>query len=362
MLMKVDRKSFVDMAEKARRAITKSVIPIMGCLRIDVQPEGFSGIRITGTSSSMTVVSELSCLSADESFTFIVEAASLLAAVSRMQSPEISIEKKQGIIRIKGGRIKLDLPCYAEKEWPAARIFQPDYSGELEFLPDMVQEVSHAISGVGTNRMMNSFHVECGSGIRVTGLDGHRIAIRENMDGDADASFLCEGKLLREACKLLDGTIPFRLEKGKLVEFSGKDLTIQIVLESGEYFNIERMISAPLLYKMKLNRLEFLNSIELALTIDQLLILTVQEDHIHLQCKKPMGDIETDLPVELLTDSEFQAFRIGMNGTFLADALKNIKEDFITLEMSNSKAPAVIRGAGYYEMMLPVQIAVKKTA
>lgn len=362
MLVRVERKAFVEMAEKARRAITKSPMPILGCLRIDVQPEGFSGIRITGTSTSMTVVSEVSCLSVDEPFTFIVEAASLLAAVSRMQAPEISMEKKQGVVRIKGGRIKLDLPCYAEEEWPAAREFQPDYSGELEFLPDMVQEVSHAISGVGANRMMNSFHVECGPGIRVTGLDGHRIAIRENMEGNADASFICEGKLLKEACKLLDGTIQFQLQKGKLLEFSGKDLTIQILLEGGAYFNIERMISTPLVYKMKVNRLEFLNSIELALTIDQLLILTVQEDHIHLQCKKPVGDIETDLPVELTSDAKFQGFRIGMNGTFLADALKNIKEDFVFLEMSNSKAPVVIRGVGYYEMMLPIQIAAKKTA
>ena len=46
--------------------------------------------------------------------------------------------------------------------------------------------------------------------------------------------------------------------------------------------------------------------------------------------------------------------KIAFNPKFLLDALKEIPDEKVTLEMSSPKAPCLIRGENYLYLILPV--------
>lgn len=112
MLIKVNRVEFVNKMEKARKAIQKSPTRILECLKLDVLEDSLS---ITATSICMTVIAEMDVLSMDEPFSFVTEAAMLLSTVSKMQSSEITLEKKVLSFRSKGGGSNWIFPAWMKK-------------------------------------------------------------------------------------------------------------------------------------------------------------------------------------------------------------------------------------------------------
>lgn len=353
MLIKVNRVEFVNKMEKARKAIQKSPTRILECLKLDVLEDSLS---ITATSICMTVIAEMDVLSMDEPFSFVTEAAMLLSTVSKMQSSEITLEKKGPVIQIKGGRIKLDLPCLDEKTYPeirevAGEIFQT----RLEFLGAFVNEAGHALATTDSNRMMNSYSVEMSSegSLKVSAIDGHRISIRSNMEGKPDAAMVCEGKLLKESCRLIDGEIMLK-KNHDLAELSGKDIRIILMLESASFFNLDKFVEDTAKIKLKVNREELLHSVEMAVMIDPLVKITVSDTCLEIRNKKARGNLETSVEASALTD--VKSFDIGLNGNYFLDALKSVKEDFITLELTDAKKPVLMRGADYYELVMPCNI------
>ena len=348
MLIKVNRAEFVSKAEKARRAIQKSPTQILECLKVDALEDSLS---ITGTSLCMTVITEMDVISIDEPFSFVTEAAILLATISKMQSDEISIERKDSVIRIKGGRTKLDLPCLDGKSYPEIREVIGDFfQTKLEFLKEFVNETGHALATTGSNRMMNSYFVEMSlsGSLKVSAIDGHRISIRSNMEGMPDASLVCEGKLLKESCRLIDGEIQVKVNHD-LLELSGRNIRIILMLESGRFFNLNKFTENTSAIKLKVNREELLYSVNMAVMIDPLIKIAVSDIRMEICNKKAKGNLETSVEVSALTN--VKKFIFGLNGNFFIDALKSIKEDYIILELTDEKMPVAMRGADYYELV-----------
>jgi DNA polymerase-3 subunit beta len=59
---------------------------------------------------------------------------------------------------------------------------------------------------------------------------------------------------------------------------------------------------------------------------------------------------------ELDTEYDGKELIIGFNPTYLIDVLKNLEDEFVELEVTESEKPGVIRRNGYVYIVLPMRL------
>ena len=163
--------------------------------------------------------------------------------------------------------------------------------------------------------------------LKVVSLDGHRIAIRkiELKDNYPSRKVVVPGKTLNEISKILSGEVEDQVKiffTDNHIVFEFDDTVVVSRLIEGEYFRIDQMLSSDYETKVKINKREFLGSMNEEIDIDK----------------------------------EGKDIMIGFNPKFLIDALKVIDDEEISIYLVNPKAPCFIKNEeeSYIYLILPV--------
>ena len=213
------------------------------------------------------------------------------------------------------------------------------------------------------NLMLTGEYFEIdGCNLRVTALDGHRIAIRKsllNQDYEKK-SVIIPGKALSEISKILTGEINDRVTfffSGNHVVFLFEGTTLVSNLIDGSYFNIDRMISPDYQTQMVVNRQRLIACIDRAALFvrendKKPIIFDITDRNLVLSIETPLGAMREDLSIA----KDGRDLMIGFNPKFLLDALRAIEDEEVTMYFINAKSPCTIKDLqnSYTYLVLPV--------
>lgn len=230
-------------------------------------------------------------------------------------------------------------------------------------LRETINQTLFSIAMNDNNKMMTGelFEVQNNT-LKVVGLDGHRIAIRNVMleKHADDAKVVVPGKTLSEISKILSTNAEDLINiyfTNNHILFEFDHTTVVSRLIEGEYFKINQMLSSDYETKVVINKKEFLDSIDRANLLiresdKKPIILNITDGSLEVNVNSSMGSLNEDIDI----NKDGKDIMIGFNPKFLIDALKVIDDEQITIYLVNPKAPCFIRDKeeNYIYLILPV--------
>ena len=230
-------------------------------------------------------------------------------------------------------------------------------------LRELIRQTLFSISPNDANKIMTGENLQIHENeLRMTALDGHRIAIRQlNLDSSyEDYEAIIPGKTLSEISKIVSGEIEdevrvYFTKNQILFEMDGTLVVSRLI--DGKYFRIDQMLSNDYETKIKVKKAALMSAVDRAMLFTSesdkgTLVLTIGSDSMNLSIRSSAGSMSDDVAVE----SEGKELRIGFNPKFILDVLRVIDDEEISVYFLNSKAPCFIRDdeGSYIYLVLPV--------
>ena len=223
-------------------------------------------------------------------------------------------------------------------------------------LKEVINQTIFSIAINDNNKMMTGELFEVNEGtLKVVGLDGHRIAIRNiKLEGRSDdVRVVIPGKTLQEISKILNADAEsfvniYFTNNHVLFEFDQTHVVSRLI--EGDYFKISQMLSNDYETKVSINKKEFLDSIDRA----NLLIREGDKKPIIINILNGLLQVNVNSAIGAL--NEGKDIMIGFNPKFLMDALRVIDDENVTMYLVNHKSPCFIRDKEekYIYLILPV--------
>lgn len=230
-------------------------------------------------------------------------------------------------------------------------------------LKEAIRQTIFSISPNDSNKMMAGELLEVKENIlKVVSLDGHRISIRNIALKESYESHkvIVPGKTLSEISKILGGDnekeVQIFFSKNHIL-FEFDDTMVVSRLVDGEYFKIDHMLSSDYETRVKVNKREFMDSIDRSMILirdsdRKPIILNVEDSNVNLKVRSTIGSMNADV-------SAYKAGKdimIAFNPKFLLDALRVIDDEEVELYMMNPKSPCFIKDeeGTYIYLILPV--------
>ena len=229
-------------------------------------------------------------------------------------------------------------------------------------LKEVINQTIFSIAINDNNKMMTGELFEVNEGtLKVVGLDGHRIAIRNiKLEGRSDdVRVVIPGKTLQEISKILNADAEsfvniYFTNNHVLFEFDQTHVVSRLI--EGDYFKISQMLSNDYETKVSINKKEFLDSIDRANLLiregDKKPIINILNGLLQVNVNSAIGALNEDIDI----DKEGKDIMIGFNPKFLMDALRVIDDENVTMYLVNHKSPCFIRDKEekYIYLILPV--------
>lgn len=230
-------------------------------------------------------------------------------------------------------------------------------------LKEVINQTIFSIAINDNNKMMTGELFEVNEGtLKVVGLDGHRIAIRNiKLEGRSDdVRVVIPGKTLQEISKILNADAEsfvniYFTNNHVLFEFDQTHVVSRLI--EGDYFKISQMLSNDYETKVSINKKEFLDSIDRANLLiregdKKPIIINILNGLLQVNVNSAIGALNEDIDI----DKEGKDIMIGFNPKFLMDALRVIDDENVTMYLVNHKSPCFIRDREekYIYLILPV--------
>ena len=230
-------------------------------------------------------------------------------------------------------------------------------------LKEVINQTIFSIAINDNNKMMTGELFEVNEGtLKVVGLDGHRIAIRNiKLEGRSDdVRVVIPGKTLQEISKILNADAEsfvniYFTYNHVLFEFDQTHVVSSLI--EGDYFKISQMLSNDYETKVSINKKEFLDSIDRANLLiregdKKPIIINILNGLLQVNVNSAIGALNEDIDI----DKEGKDIMIGFNPKFLMDALRVIDDENVTMYLVNHKSPCFIRDKeeNYIYLILPV--------
>ncbi len=230
-------------------------------------------------------------------------------------------------------------------------------------LKEVINQTIFSIAINDNNKMMTGELFEVNEGtLKVVGLDGHRIAIRNiKLEGRSDdVRVVIPGKTLQEISKILNADAEsfvniYFTNNHVLFEFDQTHVVSRLI--EGDYFKISQMLSNDYETKVSINKKEFLDSIDRANLLiregdKKPIIINILNGLLQVNVNSAIGALNEDIDI----DKKGKDIMIGFNPKFLMDALRVIDDENVTMYLVNHKSPCFIRDKeeNYIYLILPV--------
>ncbi|MBQ6369350.1 MAG: DNA polymerase III subunit beta [Parasporobacterium sp.] len=348
----------------ALRAVpSKSVMPILESFLIAAKDD----ITITSNDNDMGIRTGIEGVVL-ESGMIAVEARLFSDIIRKLPENELTIESNASYkIRISCEGLEFHLNGNNPDEFPelpetgtTRKVTMSEFT-----LKEMIRQTIFSIAVNDSNALMKGelFSIK-GDNLKVVSLDSHRISIRnEKLALSYDNSdVIVPGKTLNEISRILSGNsedmVELEFDK-RFIKFSfNKTLVISRLIE-GEFFDVERMISSDYASEVRVNRNDFMNNIDRAITLTREgdkkpVVLEIRDSFINMDITSSLGSMSGRIDANKTGDD----IVIGFNPKFLMDALRVIDDEEVAMYFVNSNAPCFIRNdAGeYVYIILPVNI------
>lgn len=342
----------------------KTTHPILSCILVEA-----SGgvIKLTANDMEIGIESYVDGTVIEDG-KVALEAKLFSDFIRKLPDSEISIESdKENKTLIKCERLEFNLPGKSGNDFSNLPVVSKDkYITISQFaLRDVINQTIFSISDNENNKLMTGELFEVSNNrLSVVSLDGHRISIRYiDLNGDnSDIKVVVPGKSLSDISKIMNGGVddPVNIyfnENNILFEFDNTKVVSRLI--EGEYFRISHMLSVDYQIKMKINKREFLDSLDRATLLikesdKKPIRLSIGDRNLGLKISSLIGSLNDEIDIE----KEGNNLVIGFNPKLIIDALRVIDDENVTIYFNNTKSPCVIKddAGSYIYLILPMGI------
>ena len=342
----------------------KTTHPILSCILVEA-----SGgiIKLTANDMEIGIESYVDGTVIEDG-KVALEAKLFSDFIRKLPDSDISIESdKDNKTLIKCERLEFNLPGKSGNDFSNLPVVSKDkYITISQFaLRDVITQTIFSISDNENNKLMTGELFEVSNNrLSVVSLDGHRISIRYiDLKGDnSDIKVVVPGKSLSDISKIMNGGVddPVNIyfnENNILFEFDNTKVVSRLI--EGEYFRISHMLSVDYQIKMKINKREFLDSLDRATLLikesdKKPIRLSIEDRNLGLKISSLIGSLNDEIDIE----KEGNNLIIGFNPKLIIDALRVIDDENVTIYFNNTKSPCVIKddAGSYIYLILPMGI------
>ncbi|MDP2941133.1 MAG: DNA polymerase III subunit beta [Candidatus Omnitrophota bacterium] len=340
----------------------KSALPILSNVLLEAQ-QGNVKIIATDLDIGISCVVPVDIL---ESGAITIPAKRFNDIIKELPDNNITISaKKNNLVTIKTASCQFKIMGLPREEFPKLPEFKDNEAIKLEQagLKKILQLTSFAVSQDESRYILNGILFKIiKNHITLVATDGKRLAVVEkklNQGPDKEISIIVPIKTIRELDRNLqeEGELSLTLGQNQVLFDLGKVVIISRLIE-GEFPDYKQVVPPPSENKMGVEREGFLLAVRRAA-----LLSTLDYQAVKLELFKNKLVVSKSTPdvgesrEELAVEYQGRELMIGFNPGYLIDVLKNLNEEKIELELTDSEKPGVIRSNGYVYIVLPMRLS-----
>jgi DNA polymerase-3 subunit beta len=302
-------------------------------------------------------------------FTTTVGARKLIDILRTMPSDQtVSLESNQNKLILKGGKSRFTLQSLPAEDFPLvqeAANFGPSFSVPQKTLKELLHQVSFAMAVHDIRYYLNGIlFVAEGKQLSLVATDGHRLAFSSaTLDVEVPRQeVILPRKTVLEMQRLLsdkEGAIEMQFA-GNQAKFTFEGMEFVTKLVEGKFPDYNRVI--PKNHKNTIT----MGRTALLATLQRTAILTSEKFkgvRLNLEpgvLRVASSNAEQEEAVdELEIDYNGDAIEIGFNVTYLIDALTNMDQDMVQVDLADSNSSALITipdNATFKYVVMPMRI------
>jgi DNA polymerase-3 subunit beta len=302
-------------------------------------------------------------------FTTTIGARKLIDILRTMPSDQtVSLESNQSKIILKGGKSKFTLQTMQAEDFPLVQEsanFGPAFSVPQKTLKDLLGQVAFAMAVHDIRYYLNGIlFVAEGKQLSLVATDGHRLAFASaTLDVEVPKQeVILPRKTVIELQRLLsdaDGAIEMQFASNQAkFSFDGMEFVTKLV--EGKFPDYNRVIPKNHKNKITLGRTALLSTLQRTaiLTSDKFKGVRLNIDPGSLRVASNNAEQEEAVD-ELDIDYGGDSIEIGFNVTYLIDALTNMSQDMVSLELSDGNSSALFTipdNATFKYVVMPMRI------
>lgn len=302
-------------------------------------------------------------------FTTTVGARKLIDILRTMPSDQtVSLESSQSKLILKGGKSKFTLQTLPAEDFPLvqeAPTFGPKFSVPQKTLKDLLNQVSFAMAVHDIRYYLNGIlFVAEGKQLSLVATDGHRLAFASaTLDVEVPRQeVILPRKTVLELQRLLtdgDGAIEMQFANNQAkFAFDGMEFVTKLV--EGKFPDYNRVIPKNHKNAVTLGRAPLLASLQRTaiLTSEKFkgVRLNLEKDTLRVASNNAEQEEAVD---ELDIDYGGDEIEIGFNVTYLIDALANMDQEMVKIELADANSSALLTipdNATFKYVVMPMRI------
>jgi DNA polymerase-3 subunit beta len=302
-------------------------------------------------------------------FTTTIGARKLIDILRTMPSDQtVSLESNQSKIILKGGKSKFTLQTMQAEDFPLVQEsanFGPAFSVPQKTLKDLLGQVAFAMAVHDIRYYLNGIlFVAEGKQLSLVATDGHRLAFASaTLDVEVPKQeVILPRKTVIELQRLLsdaDGAIEMQFANNQAkFSFDGMEFVTKLV--EGKFPDYNRVIPKNHKNKITLGRTALLSTLQRTaiLTSDKFKGVRLNIDPGSLRVASNNAEQEEAVD-ELDIDYGGDSIEIGFNVTYLIDALANMSQDMVSVELTDGNSSALFTipdNATFKYVVMPMRI------
>ena len=302
-------------------------------------------------------------------FTTTVGARKLIDILRSMPSDQmVSLESAQNKLILKGGKSRFTLQTLPAEDFPLVQEavnFGPAFSVPQKVLKELLNQVSFAMAVHDIRYYLNGIlFVAEGKQLSLVATDGHRLAFSSaTLDVEVPKQeVILPRKTVLEMQRLLsdkEGAIEMQFA-GNQAKFSFEGMEFVTKLVEGKFPDYNRVIPKNHKNIITLGRVPLLASLQRTaiLTSEKFKGVRLNIEPGTLRVASNNAEQEEAID-ELDIDYAGDAIEIGFNVTYLIDALANMDQDMVKIELADSNSSALLTipdDAAFKYVVMPMRI------
>ncbi|MGD9014430.1 MAG: DNA polymerase III subunit beta [Candidatus Omnitrophota bacterium] len=362
MRLSVNKEILVKGIQTVQNVISqKSNLPILSYLLLETNKEN---IQLTATDLDIGIIHKIPAR-IEESGNIILPAKKFGDIIKEFPEETISINtKKNNLTIIESKQCQFKLMGLSYEEFPKLPKFtnQEVIKLDQDTLKEILSLVAFAVSYDETRYILNGILCQIKKdSITLIATDGKRLACYQKklpQGVNQPTQIIIPIKTIHELNRNLteEGEILLGIGKNQILLDLGNTQIISRLIE-GEFPDYKQVIPPASPNKIKIDREQCLLATRRAALLStpdyQAIKLEVHNDRLVISKSTPnIGESREELPCEY----NGKDMIIGFNPSYLIDVLKNLTEQTIELEITDSEKPGVIRTNGYIYIVLPMRL------
>ncbi len=348
---------------------TKNVIPVLNGIKFELSSKGLS---LTASDSELTInsfIEEKDIKNIEGSGVIVIQSKYILDIIRKMPSDVINFEVIDSLkIKIYTENSQYNLNLLDASDYPNLKMEEQKTPIILkgDVLKTLINQTVFAISTQELRPLLTGINLSItGDMLYFIATDSYRLAkknVKLDMSLMEDIDIVLPGKNMVELEKILvdDEIVEMHVFNNKVL-FKYKNIKFQTNLLSGTYPNTANLIPNDFGIIAKVNKNNFLESVDRAALLTQgkdknIVIMKIEGQEMTIKSyASEIGKVEEKL--EVLTDKNTN-IEISFSSKYMLEALRTLHEEEILLLLTNDVKPIVLKDVNdetLIQLILPIK-------